>query len=139
MLKMLTVAGSSAIIALVAVAPVAAPGARDGPRAQKIAITIRSGDRVGAGNFALAPGVRVRVTVTNYTHQFHTFTVRALGVSELIWPARHHQPRRTRFSFTARQWGSFPWHCLICPSGQHGLPRAMGGTLYVIVDPSALP
>lgn len=139
MLRMLAAVGSSVVVVLVAVAPVAAPGARQGPRVQKIAITVRPGDRVGAGNFALAPGVRVRVTVTNYTHQLHTFTARGLGVSELIPPARGHRPSRTRFSFTAYKWGSFHWHCLICPSGQHGRPHAMGGTLYLIVDPSALP
>jgi hypothetical protein len=48
------------------------------PHAQNLSITIRAGDYIRGPNFALAPGVPVRLTVTNLTHQFHTFTITGL-------------------------------------------------------------
>ncbi len=132
-----TVLGTLAV-ALVVASPGAAPAASR-PHVQKVLLTIRAGDSAVNPNIALAPGVPVQITVTNYTHEFHTFTVRGLRLSELISPARKHGPRKTTFTFTAEKWGAFHWHCLICPSGRHGHPHAMGGTLYLIINPSALP
>lgn len=137
MRKMLVAVGSSLAVALGAAAPVAAVRGR--PHVQRVGITIRAGDRVAESNFALAPGVPVRITVTNYTQEFHTFTVPGLGLSELILPAHGNVARRTTFTFTARRWGSFAWRCVICPSGAHGRPHSMGGTVYLLIDPSALP
>ncbi len=133
--RILVVAGAIVAAALVAAAW-AAPAARS--RAQAVSITLRAGDRVDEPNVALAPGVPVRVTVTNETREFHTFTVPGLGVSELVRPAGAHAATRTTFTFTANRWGAFAWHCLVCPSDAHGRPHAMGGTLYAITDPSAL-
>jgi hypothetical protein len=105
---------------------------------QKAQIVILPGERVIGGQVALAPGVPAQITVTNFTHDFHTFNVRELGLRELILPASGHQPRTTTFRFTARKRGFFPWHCLVCPSGQHGRTHAMGGTLDLIIAPQAL-
>jgi heme/copper-type cytochrome/quinol oxidase subunit 2 len=138
MLKMLASIGSSVALALVAATSVAGEALRGNPYVQKVEITIRTGDRVTEANIALAPGVPVRITVTNYTREFHTFTIPGLGLSELILPARGQTAKKTTFSFTAHQWGSFAWHCVICPTRMHGTPHAMGGTIYLITDPSAL-
>lgn len=139
MLKMLASIGSSVALALVAATSVA--GAAPGGTAyvQKVGVTILMGDRVTEANIALAPGLPVEITVTNYTREFHTFFVPGLGLSELILPARGHTPRETTFSFTPHQWGSFAWHCSICPSGMHRQPHSMAGILYLIINPSALP
>jgi heme/copper-type cytochrome/quinol oxidase subunit 2 len=91
------------------------------------------------GNIAIAAGVPVRVTVTNYTHEFHTFTILGLGVSALIHPATGTGPSTTTFTFTASRTGVFKWHCAFCASGTHGMPHDMGGTVYVVINPSALP
>ena len=139
MLKMLAAIGSSVALALVAATSVAGAAPGGNSYVQKVGITILTGDRVTEANVALAPGVPVRITVTNYTREFHTFTVPGLGLSELILPARGHTPRETTFSFTPHQWGSFAWHCVICPTRMHGTPHTMGGTIYLITDPSALP
>ena len=109
------------------------------PQAQNVSITIRAGDHVLAPNFALAPGVPVRLTVVNFTHEFHTFTVAGLKVSALILPALGHTPKATVVTFTPHATGTFRWHCVICPSGAHGRRHAMGGEVYVIINPSALP
>lgn len=101
---------------------------------QEVKLTILAGDRVIEPNVALAPAVPVRLTVTNETHEFHTFTVPSLHLSELILP-----DRTTTLLFTPDRAGAYRWHCVICPSGQHGHPHTMGGTLYLIVNPSALP
>ncbi len=102
-------------------------------------MTLLAGDRALAPNFALAPGVPVRLTVVNYSHGFHTFTIAGLNVSALILPALGQTPQTTVVSFTPRAGGVFRWHCVICPSGAHGQRHAMSGEVYVIIDPSALP
>lgn len=139
MLTMLASIGSSVALALIAATSVAGAAPGGNPHVQKVGITIRTGDRVTEANIALAPGLPVRVTVTNYTHEFHTFTAPGLGLSELILPARGQTAKETTFSFTAHGWGSFAWHCFICPTRMHGTPHTMGGTIYLIIDPSALP
>lgn len=138
MLKILAVAGSSLVLSLAAVpAGRAAPATR--VHVQKVELTILPGDRVVEPNVALAPGLPVRMTVTNATHEFHTFTIPALGLSRLLLPADKHGARKTTFSFKANLWGSVAWYCIICPSGEHGPPHTMRGTLYLIIDPSAIP
>lgn len=139
MLKMLAAIGSSVALALVAATSVAGAAPGGNAYVQKVGITILTGDRVTEANIALAPGVPVRITVTNYTREFHTFTAPELGLSELILPARGHTATKTTFSFTPHQGGSFAWRCVICPSGTHGRPHSMDGILYLIINPSALP
>lgn len=138
MLKILAAAGASLVLSLAAV-----PAGRASPaanvRVQKVELTILRGDRVVEPNLALAPGLTVRMTVTNATHEFHTFTIPTLGVSRLILPADSHGARKTTFTFKANSWGSMTWYCIICPSGKHGPPHTMRGNLYLIIDPSAIP
>ena len=110
-----------------------------GTHVQHVSLTIRSGDRIQEPNLALAPGVPVRLAVTNYTHEFHTFTVPALGLSALIEPAHGTSPTTTTVSFTSWNAGPLRWHCAVCPSGMHGRKHAMSGMLYLVVRPSALP
>ena len=113
------------------------------PHVQHMAFTVvsvgrgKAGDEVTpVGNFAIAPGVPVRVTVTNYTHQVHTFTVPGMHVNVAILPARGRTPKKTTFTFTAREGGAFAWHCMVCAAQHHR--HVMGGTIYAIVDPSVL-
>jgi hypothetical protein len=112
-------------------------------RPQDIAFTIvslgrgKAGDEVRpGGNFAIAPGLPVRVTVTNFTHQVHTFSVPGLHLSVAILPARGQTPRKTTFTFTAHEWGRFAWHCVVCVGDHHR--HVMAGTVYVIINPSVL-
>lgn len=139
MLKIVVAVGSSFVVALAAASPGSAMRPSASPHPQQVNMTFLRGDRVLEGNIALAAGVPVRITVTNYTRQFHTFTVPGLHLSELVLPAHQNTPTRTTFTFTPNTWGTFAWHCAICPSGIHGKRHDMGGTLYVIVSPSALP
>lgn len=137
MLKGFAAAASAAVVALAVAVP--ALGVRTMRNVQHVQITFLAGDRVLEGNLAIAPGLPVTVTVTNYTREFHTFTVPELGVSELIRPAHGSAPSRTTFAFTSLRWGTFAWHCTICPSGMHGRAHEMGGTVYAIVNPTAVP
>jgi FtsP/CotA-like multicopper oxidase with cupredoxin domain len=139
MVKILAAIGSTAILALVGAASTAAAAPAGTPYVQNVGITILAGDRIAGPNIALAPGVPVRITVTNLTRQFHTFTAPGLGLSVLILPARGQTAKTTTFSFTPHQWGSFAWHCVICPTGMHGTPHTMDGTIYLVINPSALP
>lgn len=126
------VVGALAAAGLLAAALAVAPAAA-APRTQNLSITIRAGDRIVEPNFALAAGVPVHLTVHNFTHEFHTFTIAKLGVSALIRPSQ-----ATSITFTPQAVGTFAWRCVICPSGQHGHAHAMEGALYLIVDPSAV-
>ena len=110
-----------------------------GTHVQHVTLTIRSGDRIEEPNLALAPGVPVRLAITNYTEEFHSFTVPALGLSVLVRPAHGQSPTTTTVSFTSWTAGPLRWHCAICPSGMHGRRHAMSGLLYLVVRPSALP
>lgn len=136
MSKSMLMAGASAALALAAAPVVGALPAGSHPHLQKAEITIGAGDRVAEPNLALAPGVAVQITVVNRTHEFHTFTIPGLGVSELIRPAHGSTPGRTTVAFTPKHGGVFAWHCAICPSGKHGRSHTMDGALYVFVDPS---
>ena len=141
---LLTMAGAVALV--VALAPnVAAQPAPHGlyPSVmppQNLAIAIRPangashGEHVTPMHFAVEPGLPVHVTFTNYTPKFHTFTAAGLGVSALIRPARGNTPTRTTVTFTAREYGSFSWACLLCPGEAGGIGTAMRGNVYAIVQ-----
>ena len=125
-------------------APTRAGGSATTPHVQKESLTVsgaKTNERVSpsSGNLAIAPGVPVRVTVTNYTREYHTFTIPGLHVSALILPAHGKAARVTTFTFTAHEYGTFVWYCGFCTSGAHGHRHMMGGTVYAIIDPSVLP
>jgi hypothetical protein len=138
MLKTMMAVGTILAAALAA-SPGSAMRPSTSPHVQQVNMTILPGDRMLEGNIALAPGVPARMTVTNYTRDSHTFTVPGLHVNEIIRPAHGNAPTQTTFTFTPDGWGTFAWHCAICPSGIHGKHHIMSGSLYVIVNPSALP
>jgi hypothetical protein len=137
--KILAAVGSSLVLSLALAAPVTGSAARADGHVQNVEFTILPGDRIVEPNVALAPELPVRLTVTNTTHEFHTFTLPGLGISRLILPAGEHGARKTTFTFTLDTWGPVAWYCVICPSGKHGGSHKMGGTLYVIVGRSATP
>ena len=135
---------AGAVVIGIATAAFAAQVSATRPHLQHMSFTIVSVGRGAAGdevtpvaNFAIAPGVPVRVTVTNFTRQVHTFTVPGLHVNAAILPARGRTPRTTTFTFVAREGGAFAWHCAVCV-GQHHR-HAMAGTVYAIIDPSVIP
>lgn len=114
------------------------------PHVQQLALTITGQANAtlvspSTGNIAVAAGVPVRVTVTNYTREFHTFTIPGLNVSALILPARGQKARTTTFTFSAYRSGTFAWHCAYGAKGVHGARHPMGGTVYAIIDPNVLP
>ncbi len=139
-------AAAVALAAFTLVTPASSTSAREargGSAVQQKALRISGAEAMertapSSGNLAIAPGIPVRLTVTNYTREFHTITIPGLHVSALIFPARGKTPRKTTFTFTARGYGVFDWYCAVCTSGTHGLRHMMGGTIYAIVDPSLL-
>ena len=138
MLKTMIAVGTILAAALAA-SPGSATRPSTNPHVQQVNMMILPGDRILEGDIALAPGVPARMTVTNYTRDAHSFTVPGLHLNEIIRPGHDNAPTRTTFTFTPNEWGTFTWHCAICPSGIHGKHHTMSGTLYVIVNPSALP
>jgi heme/copper-type cytochrome/quinol oxidase subunit 2 len=139
----LATAGALAIVFAIAAGWAAATPARHQP--QTVAISIFPGDtaavdsRTSVRNIAVAPGVQVRITITNFTPEFHTFSIPGLKVSTIVKPGSTKHPSRTVLTFTPHKWGSFAWYCAICHAGMHGAVHSMGGRLYVIVDPTILP
>lgn len=129
--------------ALATSGPAAAVAASPAAHVQQLQMTIvgtASVERMfpSQGNIAIAAGVPVRITVTNYTRESHTFTVPGLHVSALIRSAHGNTPTKTTFTFTASRQGVFKWYCAFCITGMHGTPHTMGGTVYAIINPSAL-
>jgi nitrous oxide reductase len=79
-------------------------------------------------NFAVRSGGTVTLTFRNHTNLFHTFTVRALGISVLLRPMR-----ATSVTFVA-PYGVYVWRCVICSTAAHPRAHAMRGNMYAIVD-----
>jgi hypothetical protein len=113
--------------------PVATNGAGNGPvlanHPFSIAIYPRGirHEHVLSANFAVQPGVPVKITVVNYTRRPHTLTVPGLDSSFLIRAGRSGAPVKTSFSFTADKYGVFRWHCALPCGGD------MSGYVYAII------
>jgi hypothetical protein len=84
-------------------------------------------ERVTDANFAVRPGVLVRVVIWNYTDRLHSFASRELGVNVAILPGSLAHPRKAVFTFVAHTYGRISWYCAV-PCGDH-----MGGNVYAIV------
>jgi hypothetical protein len=126
----------AAVAAITAVAVLAVAGSTQASLwpLQTVTMTITSQrDQAAPANFAVWPGELVVLKVRNYSHEFHTFTIPALGVSALILPAKGSGPRVTTIRFTAQKHGVVTWLCVICPSGIHGQVHAMNGKIYSMV------
>jgi heme/copper-type cytochrome/quinol oxidase subunit 2 len=124
-----------------AVAQTGTPGLRASVMpSQYLAIAIRPAngakhdEHVTPLHLAVAPGLPVHITFTNYTGQFHTFTAPGLGVSALIRPAHGNTPTQTTVTFTAHSLGAFDWTCKLCPGQDHQDGAAMRGKIYAIVQ-----
>ena len=141
---LLTIAGVVALAAAVSANAWAQDGAPDLRASvmppQGLAIVIRPAtgrghdEHVTLPAFAVEPGLPVRLTFTNYTRRFHTFTSPGLGVSALIRPAHGSTPTTTVVTFTAHKHGAFDWVCLLCPDRGSGSSEAMRGKIYAIVQ-----
>ena len=83
--------------------------------------------------FAIRAGGTTTIVFRNHTQVFHTFTIRALGISVLVRPARPHGVRTTTVSFVA-PYGVYEWRCVLCASSSHPHMHAMGGKVYAIVN-----
>jgi hypothetical protein len=84
-------------------------------------------ERVTGSNFAVRPGVPVRVVVLNYTDELHSFTSLELGVNVAILPGSLTHPHKAVFTFVAHTYGRISWHCGV-PCGGY-----MGGNVYAII------
>ena len=84
-------------------------------------------------NLAIRAGGTTTIVFRNHTHAFHTFTIRALGISVLVRPAHGHGVRSTSVSFVA-PYGTYKWQCLICATPAHPKTHAMLGKVYAIVN-----
>ena len=83
-------------------------------------------------NFAVEPGVPLRLTFVNHTANMHTFTIPKLGISVLIRPGSESTPRVTRVTLKVNQYGVFSWYCVFCVKAHpDGVP--MWGTVYAII------
>lgn len=84
-------------------------------------------------NLAVRAGGTVEITFRNHTQMSHTFTIKALGISVLIRPARGDGVRTTTVSFVA-PYGVYVWQCMLCATGAHPHTHAMRGKVYAIVN-----
>lgn len=79
-------------------------------------------------NIAVRAGGTVQLTVRNHTGLFHTFTIRALGVTLLV------PPHRTGTTSFVAPYGVYAWRCVICSTAGHPRMHRMGGEVYAIVN-----
>ncbi len=120
-----------------ALAVTATTGARTGapgPLRVTIDIVAAGHDEVASpANLAVRSGGTTTLVIRNHTSLFHTFTVRALGLSVLVRPARAGGVRTTSVTFVAPH-GVYVWRCVLCASSSHPEMHAMRGKVYAIVN-----
>jgi plastocyanin len=105
------------------------------PGAMRLTININAAGMNEAAlpaNIAVRAGGTVTVVFRNHTQLFHTFTIRGLGLSRLIQPARGGHATTTRVTFVA-PYGVYTWRCLLCASSAHPHTHWMGGKVYAII------
>jgi hypothetical protein len=121
-------------IALVATAATAALAHAPGPMVVTVDIYAAGHNEVARpANLAIRTGGTTRIIVRNHTPLFHTFTIRALGISVLVPPAYGHVVRSTSVSFVA-PYGVYEWRCVLCATSAHPQMHAMKGKVYAIVN-----
>lgn len=104
-----------------------APSSQPAPQTIEIDVADSAGEsRVTPANLAVRPDIPVTVTVYNHSRMAHTFTVRDLGVNQIILAGKAGAPSRTTFTFTPTH-GVFRWYCAV-PCGAY-----MGGHIYAII------
>jgi plastocyanin len=84
-------------------------------------------------NLAVRAGGTTKIIVRNHTRLFHTFTIKALGISLLVRPAQGNVARSTSVTFVA-PYGIYEWRCVLCASTSHPRTHAMRGKVYAIVN-----
>jgi hypothetical protein len=125
---------AAVVCALVATATTAARARAPGPMRVTVDIVSAGQDEIAqSANFAIRAGGTTTVVFRNHTQAFHTFTIRALGISVLVRPAPRHGVRLTSVSFVA-PYGVYEWRCMICATRAHPHMHAMRGKVYAIVN-----
>ena len=119
-------AGATTQTVVLTIRPMAQP-MLDHASWQSVKERLAPDERVTGSNFAVRPGVSVRVVVLNYTNELHSFTSPELGVNVAILPGSLAHPHRAVFTFTAHTYGRISWHCGV-PCGGY-----MGGNVYAII------
>jgi plastocyanin len=120
--------------ALVATAATAAHARARAPMRVTVDIVSAGHDEIALpANLAIRAGGTTTIVFRNHTRAFHTFTIRALGVSVLVRPANRNGVRSTSVSFVA-PYGTYEWRCVICGTAVHGHMHAMRGMVYAIVN-----
>lgn len=130
----LLVFAAAVVCALVATAATAAQARAPGSMRVTVDIFSAGQDEIAQpASFAIRAGGTTTVVFRNHTRAFHTFTIRALGISVLVRPAPRHGVRSTSVSFVA-PYGTYEWRCVICPTSVHRHMHAMRGKVFAIVN-----
>lgn len=121
-------------VALVATAATAARARAPGPMVVTVDIYMSGHDEIAQpANLAVRSGGTTRIIVRNHTPLFHTFTIRALGISLLVRPAHGGVARSASVTFVA-PYGIYEWKCLLCATAAHPRMHVMRGEVYAIVN-----
>ena len=120
--------------ALVATAATAARARAPGPMVVTFDIYAAGHDEIAQpANLAIRAGGTTKIIVRNHTALFHTFTIRALGISLLVRPAHGNVVRSASVTFVA-PYGVYEWRCLLCATPAHPHMHAMRGKVYAIIN-----
>jgi hypothetical protein len=122
---------ATAVAALVAVSflvngPVGPSAASAAPQHLTLKV-LSDGDRMVGSNLVARRG-EIVLTVVNYAHHAHTFSVPGLGVERVVLPGSPTHPSITVIRFRA-PYGTFSWYCKL-PCG-----KTMSGDLYIGLHP----
>ena len=132
-LKLLTVV---AVLAYTLVGTAATAGSTRAAAPMRVTVNVfavGNDESTEPANLAVRAGGTVQITFRNHTHMFHTFTIKALGISVLIRPAQGTGVQTTSVSFVA-PYGVYEWRCMFCDTATHPHTHAMKGKVYAIIN-----
>ena len=132
--KRLLLATAVAIVLVLSALPALAEGHASG---YPVTIDVRmtaTGDVAMPFNFAAQPGRVVELRIRNYTREFHTFAIPAIGLNAPVLAGSPQTPTTTRVSFVVPHYGIYRWFCWTCRFGLHS-HQHMSGKVYAWISP----
>lgn len=132
--KRLLLATAVGIVLVLSALPALAEGRASGyPLTLDVRMTAK-GDLATPFNFVVQPGRVVELRIHNYTREFHTFAIPAIGLNAPVLAGSPQAPQTAVVRFVVPRYGIYRWFCWTCRYGLHS-HQHMSGRVYAWISP----